>query len=657
MISGIACHKLMQMKLPFYTAALVFCSISIFAQTKKADSPEMIGLKNLTDYAGLKPEDISFRNDYMDIDSFRLEAIGQLMNKPLELIAYADGFKKAHVIKQPEIMASVMFQDLAKAGKKKRSKPYQPQGPELTNTYNLYFNDHTLNQFLSQMVVYIDHVFPQSTQMMLAPLNDQQKKFLTVEFKELVVTREEEENYSVEQTDSLEKIEESYTSQLAEFANGIDQDPVLQAGIDCLKKIMLEIKTFQTMLKSNEMSPAKIMQTQSFLADKTDLSNYLGTQPGWTVGGADNDYYSGDYKFILDFGGDDIYDLSYDPAKPHGVIIIDFEGNDNYRSQSDFTLGSGCLSVGLLIDLNGNDRYDAKSFSIGSGYFGLGVVYDAQGTDRYDGDTHVQGAGSFGIGLLIDEQGRDVYNAALFAQGFGFVEGFGLISDGGGSDSYYAGGKYKDILRYTDHYLSLSQGFGYGLRPLISGGIGGIVDAEGNDLYYSDIFGQGSSYWCSAGFISDRSGNDNYQSYQYAQGSAAHMSVGILLDENGQDIYTSKGVSQGCGHDFSAGILLDRAGDDTYTAYDLSQAAGSANGAGILIDNGGNDRYSIYDKLNSQGYGNPRREYGSIGLFLDLGGKDLYLGNGQDNYYWRTNSKWGAGMDIELNPPDTASKK
>lgn len=644
------------MKISILIVAVILLSASILAEPKKTDSPELIGLKNLAEYAGLKPDDISFRNDYMDIDSFRLQTVTELMQKPLDLIGYADGFKKAHVGRQPEILASVMFQDLARAGQKTRNKSYQPQGTELQNAYTLYFNDHTLNQFLSQMVVYLDHIFPRSTQMMLAPLNDKQKKFLITEFKELVISREEEEKYTVEQIDSVEKAEEAYSEQLAKFAEGIDKDPVLQAGIDCLKRVMPEIKNFQALLKSQAISPDKIMQTAGFLPQNTDLSGYLGTQSGWAVGGADNDYYSGDYEFILDFGGDDIYDLSYDETKPHGVIIIDLAGNDTYRSQSDFTLGSGCMSVGILADMEGNDRYDAKSFSIGSGYFGFGVLYDAKGDDRYDGDTHVQGAGSFGIGLLIDEQGRDVYNGALFAQGFGFVEGFGLIQDEKGSDKYYAGGKYKDILRYEDHYLSLSQGFGYGLRPFVSGGIGGIVDVEGNDLYYSDIFGQGSSYWWSLGFICDQKGNDNYQSFQYAQGSAAHMSVGVLLDETGQDTYASKGVSQGCGHDFSAGILLDRNGDDTYTAYDLSQAAGSANGAGLLFDNAGNDRYSVADKTNSQGYGNPRREYGSIGLFIDLGGKDQYLGNGQDNFYWRTDSKWGAGMDIELNPPVVAEK-
>ena len=134
------------------------------------------------------------------------------------------------------------------------------------------------------------------------------------------------------------------------------------------------------------------------------------------------------------------------------------------------------------------------------------------------------------------------------------------------------------------------------------------------------------------------------------------MSLGILTDDSGNDVYYSKGVSQGCGHDYSAGILLDRKGNDTYIAYDLSQAAGSANGAGILIDNAGEDRYFIYNKKISQGYGNPRREFGSIGLFIDLGGSDQYLGNGKDNFFWQTDSKWGGGMDIELYPVEDTKK-
>jgi hypothetical protein len=458
---------------------------------------------------------------------------------------------------------------------------------------------------------------------------------------------------SAEVLEAMEKREEKYTEEFVSFGGQIDKDPVISAGIDCLRDVMLEVKAIRRELSSGRLTMEDLLSTTGALPGSRDEGAYLGMQAKWAIGGPDADYYSGDYEFIFDPGGDDVYDLSYDPDDPHPVIIIDLSGDDRYRAMTDFTLGSGCLSAGMLLDFEGDDRYDGKSFGVGSGFFGFGVLYDASGNDRFDGDTHVQGAGSFGLGVVIDEEGRDIYNAALFSQGFGFVEGGGIIYDSDGSDSYYAGGKYKDHLRYEDHYLSLSQGFGYGLRPWMSGGIGAIIDLKGNDAYYADIFAQACSYWWSLGVILDSSGNDNYQCFQYGQGAATHMSLGVLVENYGNDVYYGKGLMQGCGHDYSCGLILDRHGNDTYTAYDLSQAAGSANGAGVLIDNNGDDRYFSKNKANTQGYGNPRRSFGSIGLFIDLGGNDQYSGNGQNDFYWKTNSKWGGGFDIELVLPDS----
>jgi len=619
--------------------------------------PEQFGLKHLTEYLGLKPDDISFRSDYTEPDSFRLKLVAELMQKPLDMIDYVAALKNSHVVAQPEIIAGILFQDLAVDGRNQRSRPYQPDIAEIQRAYNLYYTDVAFNQLLTKAAMYLDVVFPKSSEKSLALLSAEQRRFLKDEFKELIVISEEEEFLSVEAIDSLEKLEEGYSERFVEFGAKIDKDPIVAAGIDCLRQLMLEVNNLRQRLEAGEVSAKKIVEGTGYLPDNADLESYLGKQSGWKIGGPGNDYYSGDYRFIFDFGGDDVYDLSYDPDKLHGVIIIDLGGNDRYRANTDFALGSGCFSVGLLVDLEGDDRYDAKSFGLGSGYFGFGLLYDASGDDRYDGDTHVQGAGTFGIGLLIDEAGRDIYNGAVYCQGFGFVEGIGLIYDTDGSDSYYAGGKYKDILRYEDHYLSLSQGFGYGVRPWMSGGIGAIIDLKGNDSYYSDIFGQGASYWWSLGLIYDSSGNDNYQSFQYAQGSATHMALGILIDDYGSDVYFGKGLMHGCGHDYSCAVLLDRHGDDTYTAYDLSQGAGSANGVGVLIDNEGDDRYFIKNPKNSQGYGNPRRDFGSIGLLIDLGGTDQYSGNGRDNFYWRTASKWGGGMDIELTPPDSSEEK
>ena len=124
------------------------------------------------------------------------------------------------------------------------------------------------------------------------------------------------------------------------------------------------------------------------------------------------------------------------------------------------------------------------------------------------------------------------------------------------------------------------------------------------------------------------------------------MTIGTLYDGGGDDDYCSKGVSQGCGHDRSTGILFDAYGNDNYLAYDLSQGAGSANGIGIIADLAGLDAYIVKKADNTQGYGNPRRDYGSIGVFIDTGGsKDSYAGGPAADSTWWTDSKWGVGLD------------
>ncbi|MDF1546081.1 MAG: hypothetical protein P1R58_13385, partial [bacterium] len=639
----------------FFWAGCLFLASLVNAQ-EPSESREMKGLSLLTEYLCLKPGDLSFRPDYTEPDSFRLGVVTELMKEPLGMIAYSASIRKAHVKRQPEILASVLFQDMVRSSQNSRGKAYRPSAAEMQRTYNLYYTDPTLGQLLSKAAIHIDVILPKSTEASLSALSREQRQFLRKEFKELLVIHEEEEFLSIEAIDSLDNAEMESAEKFAEFGRSIEKDPIVAAGIDMAREMLLEASNLRQMIRSGSLNPSDILSKKGFVPDNADLSSFLGRQPGWAVGGTSNDYYHGDYKFILDFGGDDVYDLSYDPANPHPVVIIDMSGNDLYRAQSDYTIGSGCFSAGLLFDFEGDDIYSGKSFAQGSGYFGFGLLYDAKGDDQYRGDSFLQGAGVFGLGLLIDEGGRDSYRAALNAQGFAFTEGYGLLFDTEGNDDYYAGGKYKDILRYADHFYSFAQGFSIGLRPVLSGGVGALIDGSGNDNYKTDIFGQASSYWWSLGMIYDGEGNDSYHSFQYAQGAGTHMSNGILVDDAGNDSYFSKGVSQGCGHDYSCGILLDRGGDDTYTAYDLSQAAGSANGFGLLIDNLGEDRYFIRNPKNSQGYGNPRREYGSIGLFIDLAGTDQYAGNGRDNYYWRTKSKWGGGLDIELDPPDSTEE-
>jgi hypothetical protein len=635
---------------------MAFAVVAARADDRQA-LPEEVGLAELSEFLGLRPSDIAFRNDYTDPDSFRLAQVAAFMEQPWDMVQYLDMLRQAHVKKQPEILSGILFTDLKRELFPARTRPYQADISEIQGRYNLFYTDVNLNQLLNRAVKYIDVIFPRSVEMMLARVSKEDRVFLRSEFTEILRISEEQESMTPEELDAEEKKAEAYADRFAAFGTQIDTDPVVAAGVDALRELLLEVQNIRRLLASNEITAQKIMEATAYLPDGADAGSYLGRQAGWKIGGPGNDYYSGEYKFIFDFGGDDIYDLSHGKGNETGTIIIDLGGHDYYRGQTDFTIASGTMGVGILLDFGGNDRYDGKSFGIGSGFFGFGLLYDAEGDDRFNGDTHVEGAGSFGLGLLIDEGGRDIYDAALYAQGFGFTQGIGLIYDLNGADSYYAGGKYKDILRYDDHFLSLSQGFGYGLRPTLSGGMGFIVDLGGNDSYYGDIFAQACAYWWAAGMIYDRGGNDYYNTFQYGQGTATHMGLGLLIEESGNDAYFGKGLMQGVGHDYSAGILIDRHGDDVYTAGDLSQAAGSANGIGVLIDNEGSDRYLVKSSVNTQGYGNPRRDFGSIGLFIDLGGPDQYLGNGRDNYYWRTDSKWGGGMDIELTPPDSTAEK
>lgn len=606
----------------------------------------------------LAPADLSFRQDYTKLDKHRLATVAKLMNNPYGMVEFTDTM--AEICKNGEVRTILEFAykhaDLGEITDRERTCQGGAQNDG--GLINTFYNSPDLNSFLGRMHDHLEYGFPECRKEMLKMLTPDEQKFLVHEFREVVVEDTADEFKTAEMLDSIQKAEEKYVQHFTQFSDKINKEPLLYSGYYRASAILKQIQTLQELIASGSMNVDSILADTVYLPKVTGADTYLGKQPGWRIGGTGDDYYKGDYKFVLDFGGDDRYDLSYDPDHPHDVIIIDLSGDDFYNAKTDFTIGSGCLGVGLLFDMDGNDTYNGKSFSCGSGFFGLGLLYDAAGHDRYNGLTHSQGAASFGIGAIIDKGGSDIYSSAIFSQGFGFVEGFGTIVDILGNDNYIAGNRYKDILRYDDHYLSLSQGFGYGIRPGLSGGIGTIVDYAGNDNYISDIFGQGASYWWALGVICDKSGNDQYISYQYAQGSGTHMSLGYLQDDSGDDFYRGKGLMQGVGHDYSCGFIDDRKGNDIYQADDLSQGAGSANGIGILIDSEGDDSYYVQKRTNTQGYGNPRRDFGSIGLFLDLAGTDKYWGNGDDNSIWKTDSKWGGGIDWEYKEmEDTVSVK
>lgn len=372
------------------------------------------------------------------------------------------------------------------------------------------------------------------------------------------------------------------------------------------------------------------------------------------IGTKGEDVFRGTATLVLDPGGDDLYLLDPPESPAALTLIVDLGGNDTYQGGDRAPYASGFFGVSLLLDTDGDDRYQTGSFSLGAGWCGVGYLRDRSGFDTYQGDIFTEGAGCCGMGLLWDDAGGDSYSASLESQGFGFVGGVGFLRDEEGRDLYAIRPVYTDVLRYQDHVLSLSQGFSYGWRPDWSGGVGILWDRKGHDVYLSDIFGQGGSYWFGLGLLADDEGHDTYAGFQYVQGSGVHLGVGVLRDGAGNDHYQAKGVSQGCGHDWAPGFLLDEGGEDVYVAADLSQGAGSANGFGLLWDGAGSDAYYARDSVSTQGYGNPRRGYGSIGIVIDAAGSDHFYNRSDKGHTplpetrWVPKSRWGALSDVPL---------
>ncbi len=603
----------------------------------------------------MTPNDLKFRNDYVDVDSFRLKLVDSFMHKPLDVISFNNSLRNdwnnallsSGLDLVPSFSAYLEAQSTNDLSSERQTNDFMinlednrfmknyPEAlkklssPLKNSLYYLYEGLYLADSLISEAFV---------------GLTNEERDFIKTNFPVIILEDVSDEFKTPEEIDQLSEYEEELTKEMVPYLEKINREKIYQAGIKLSSATKCALSILKDYLKATPPTKSvtkgeKVLRGNIIFRLNTSLGEIL-------IGGLGSNEYQGSPAVIIDLGGDDIYSLSKgEDGYTNSSVIIDLSGDDIYRSEGDFVIGSGFFGGGILVDVSGDDTYLTDNFCLGSGLFGVGMLVDEGGDDKYFGDTFTMGAGSFGLGILVDNEGADQYSGALFAQGFGFVSGFGALIDSCGNDNYFAGGKYKDILRYKDHYISLSQGFAFGIRPMMSGGIGLLYDLSGNDLYTSDIFGQGSSYWWALGSLLDEEGNDKYVSFQYAQGAGTHLTLGVLEDGSGDDVYISKGVSQGCGHDLALGLLYDKSGNDDYIACDLSQAAGSANGIGILIDEDGDDGYYVEKTHSTQGYGNPRRDYGSIGIFLDLSGNDHYDGNGKDSTWWTIPSKWGVGID------------
>lgn len=465
-----------------------------------------------------------------------------------------------------------------------------------------------------------------------------------------IILSEDPEEEAEEKTEEEKKQIEEHTLLFLKTALKVDLPGLLQASADIATELDIEF-----LLRFKADSPTRLdgLGNDWIVTEKDNLTVIQTPAGKILIGGTGDNLYTEEAVLILDLGGNDRYlnRAGGSSLQNPFAVVIDFSGDDLYSWKGNHAQGAGVLGGGFLIDLEGNDRYSSRDYSQGAGVFGVGMLIDLAGHDEYKAESAGQGAGVFGIGLLAEGAGNDVYFATRFAQGFGFTQGFGAVVEAGGDDKYFAGGIYPDNRDPKKSYQSLSQGFGFGLRPFdswagTSGGIGIIAEAEGNDTYVGDYFSQGSSYWYALGILSDKKGHDKYIAGRYSQGAGIHLTAGILVDGEGDDHYLAYyGVSQGCGHDLAIGFLLDHGGNDRYVAGVLSQGAGNDNGIGLLNDNGGDDEYYIEGMGHGSGNFLKDRGLGSFGIQFDTGGgKDFYSPGGKNNHLiYKTD--WGVFAD------------
>lgn len=366
------------------------------------------------------------------------------------------------------------------------------------------------------------------------------------------------------------------------------------------------------------------------------------------IGGPGVNTYDLDRRVLLviDLGGDDTYHgaIASSGDIDHGIgVVIDLAGNDTYTSDP-LGLATGRLGVGLLVDLAGDDVYQLDQGSGGSGFAGIGMLFDRKGNDVYMGNRFTQGAAFGGLGLLVDLAGNDRYTSHAFAIGFGGPLGMGAVIDHTGNDVYQCGDKYPSPFNQQEapaakpgdqnfQYLCFGMGSGAGLDggsskaeaqlPNLAGGLGYLIDLQGQDQYRSGNMAQGSGYSFGVGVALDLDGDDTRTGGRTSLGAASHYGTGLFVDAQGIDRYTPSGPKQTLSAASERSVSLSIDAGTKPDVYDLTRSTGLGEADGeswaLFMDEGGADRYQ---GLPGLGHGTPD----SLGLFFDLAGMDIYDG-------------------------------
>ena len=169
--------------------------------------------------------------------------------------------------------------------------------------------------------------------------------------------------------------------------------------------------------------------------------------------------------------------------------LLDLSGDDHYKA-GNFSLGIGYwFGTGLVWDGGGDDVYESCYFTQASGaHFALGVLVDEAGNDKHR-LVGTSGAGiAFGwdlvCALLLDVEGDDSYEAKIISLGSAEVRSNAFLIDLKGKDRYIFGVKKSPIgLGGVDERKEYGEVRFFAPYNGLVSQVGLFLDLEGKDQY------------------------------------------------------------------------------------------------------------------------------------------------------------------------------
>ncbi len=230
------------------------------------------------------------------------------------------------------------------------------------------------------------------------------------------------------------------------------------------------------------------------------------------ISGTGDDLVTDSCSFVFELGGNDTYTQVGSNRSPASCgFCADLSGNDLYGTEDvSCAFGYGLFGIGSLFDFDGDDTYKGFESCFGSALYGTGFLLDFNGSDSYSCEgIWNQGSAMVGVGVLSDLHGDDTYYAGNQSQAFAGTLGFGSLVDHSGNDSYKASDSEEYYSSAFQDTISFCQGTAFGRRAdygdghNMGGGIALLVEGEGDDTYYGNVYSQGAGYWWALGALED----------------------------------------------------------------------------------------------------------------------------------------------------------